>query len=341
MERTIVRGISGALFVFSVAPAVAAQTTQPAGAASVVPGPPPQGSPTAASSAQPSMSQTQPDTAPPAGAASQAPSTLPAPPTSPQPTYPPPGYGQPPPQYYWAPQPYAAQAPSADAAAEATQQGPKRGFYGGAWVGVGGPFGGDTTTGPGFGYKDGIGALGALGWAFIPNFGVDLFFHYNHTALALDESDQDDFSTNSAYGLFYGLEARGIAGSGPFVGWASLGISLGTGTLTLESSRPGLSGGPNQDTGKVTLKPMPVLAFGAEFEVAKGLGLGPQVRWYIVNVDSACLEGTRQRTTFDPFTGQPTGTETVTTSDCASHLSEVNVPDILFLGLGLTYRIGT
>jgi hypothetical protein len=85
---------------------------------------------------------------------------------------------------------------------------------------------------------------------------------------------------------------------------------------------------------------MPVLAFGAEFEVAKGLGLGPQFRWYIVSVDSACLGGTRQITTFDPSTGLPQ-TQTVTSSNCASRISDVNVPDIVFVGVGLTYRIGT
>jgi hypothetical protein len=93
---------------------------------------------------------------------------------------------------------------------------------------------------------------------------------------------------------------------------------------------------------------MPVVAFGAEIELTKGLALGPQMRWYIVSVDSACLNRTRQVQTFDPFTGQPvfdpnTGqpvTTTATTTDCAQSLSDVSVPDIVFVGAGLTYRIG-
>jgi hypothetical protein len=232
MVRTIIRGISGALFVIFVTPAVVAQTASPAGTASVAPAPPPAAL-NPATSAQPALSQTpQPGAMPSGSEVPQAPPAQPAVPP-PQPTYPQPAYA-PPPQYYWTAPPYSPPAPAADATPDTTKQGPKRGPYFGAWAGVGGPFGGDTTIGPGFGYKDGFGALATAGWAFIPNFGIDAFFHYNRTALALDASDQDNFSKNSAYGLFYGLEARGIAGSGPFVGWASLGISLGSGTLTLE-----------------------------------------------------------------------------------------------------------
>jgi hypothetical protein len=336
MVRTIIRGISGALFVIFVAPAVVAQTPPPAGTASVAPAP---ATANPVTPAQPAETQApQPDALPAGSATPPAPPPAAAPP--PQPTYPQPAYA-PPPQYYWAAPPYSAPAQAADATADATNQGPKRGPYFGAWAGVGGPFGGDTTLGRGAGYKEGVGVLATAGWAFVPNFGLGAFLHYNRTALALDPSDEGDFSKNSAYGLFYGLEARGIAGSGPFIGWASLGISLGSGTLTLESSRPSVGGGgPNQDTGEVTFKPMPVLAFGAEFEVAKGLGLGPHFRWYVVNVESACLEGTRQITIFDPVTGQPQ-TQTVSSSSCASSVSDVSVPDIVFLGVGLTYRIGT
>ena len=87
------------------------------------------------------------------------------------------------------------------------------------------------------------------------------------------------------------------------MGWASLGLSLGTGTLTLESARSSPGTQPSHSDGNVSFKPMPVLAFGAEFEVTKGLGLGPQLRWYIVSVDSACIDRTSQSVTFDPFTG--------------------------------------
>ena len=45
----------------------------------------------------------------------------------------------------------------------------------------------------------------------------------------------------------------------------------------------------SQNNADVTFKVMPVLAFGAEIEVARGVGLGPQLRWYVTNVDTACI----------------------------------------------------
>jgi hypothetical protein len=90
----------------------------------------------------------------------------------------------------------------------------------------------------------------------------------------------------------------------------------------------------------VSAKPMPVISFGAEFEVAHGLGIGPQMRWYIVSVDSACLTDTRQEPSFDPNTGLPGPSTQVTSTDCANNISTLTVPDILFVGVGLTYRIG-
>jgi hypothetical protein len=83
---------------------------------------------------------------------------------------------------------------------------------------------------------------------------------------------------------------------------------------------------------------MPVPAFGAEIEVVRGLGIGPHVRWYITNVDSACR--TQNGSTvigFDPTTGSPI-TQDQAATKCAEDTSSLTVPDIVFLGLGLTRR---
>jgi hypothetical protein len=307
--------------------------------------------------ATPAAAQSQPSapTAPAQSTPEQPAPVSPAPaqaaPTSPPAQgYPPAGYA-PPPQYYWAPPSYPPPAPPADTPPETVDAALKRGPYFGAWVGAGGPFGGDTTLGSSAGYKEGVGVLGTVGWAFIPNFGIGAFLHYNRTSLAIPPRAQDDLANNSAYGLFYGLEARGMAGAGPLLGWASLGISLGTGNLSFETTQSSASPGSsnNGSVGNVSFKPMPVLSFGVEVEVTKGLALGPQLRWYIVSVDSACVTSTRQVAVFDPNTGQiqtdpNTGlpvTSARTNTDCASGISEVTVPDILFAGVGLTYRIGT
>jgi hypothetical protein len=272
--------------------------------------------------------------------ASPAPAPPPAPaPTAsppPQPNYAPP---PPPPQYYWPPVPQYAPPPDETAATAATAA-IKRGPYFGAWVGAGAPFGGDTTLGRGFGYKEGVGVIGTAGYAFIPNFGIDAFIHYNRSAISFPSGDLDRISENTGYVVLYGLEARGIVGAGPVVGWGSLGISLGTGSLTLTESVGSGFGSPSvQNDGEATFKVMPVLAFGAEFEVTKGLAMGPQARWYFVSVDSACnsMSGPVVAPT-DP--NSPPITGPVTTRRCAERLSDATVPDILFLGFGLTYRIG-
>jgi hypothetical protein len=265
-----------------------------------------------------------------------------APPAPPPPGNPPnTGYGAPP-QYYGAPPPYAPQPePNPDSAVEATN--PKRGPYFGAWLGVGGPYGGDTTIGRGSGYSQGAGVLGTAGYAFIPNFGLGLFVHYNTTSIATQPNSATDLSIteNSAHVLLYGLEARGIVGAGPVIGWASLGFSFGTGTLSLNqnsTSPPSSSLGVNvtsSSSGDLTFKVMPVIAFGAEVEVTRGLGIGPVLRWYVTNVDSAC--DTATATISSPTIGPQTNSRT----QCASRIPDVTVPDILFLGVGLTYRIET
>lgn len=253
-----------------------------------------------------------------------------------------PGPSQPPPQSYSAPPP--AEAPSAERDATATaanrlQPGP----YFGAWLGVGAPFGGDATTGRGVGYREGAGGLGTLGWAFIPNFGMDLFVHYNASSLAVDENAQPDLriNENSAHVWLYGLEARGTIGSGPMFGWASIGLSLGSGSLTTsESGTPSQSSATvkTRSEDSVRFKVMPVLSLGAEIEVTRGLGIGPQLRWYMTNVENFCdsTEGTVTNAGF----GSP-GTQSISDTRCSNQVSDVTVPDIVFLGAGLTYRIGT
>jgi hypothetical protein len=350
MGRPSSRGVLGALFVCSMTPAAAAQATAPGGSTS---GPAPTATAAFGSTPAPAPSEasTSPPQAPGGAPAPAAPQTYPqyggaqaAPP--PQQGYPPPGYGAP--QQYWGAPQYPPQVDQSSQAAEgasAPSTAPRlqRGPYFGGWLGVGAPFGGDTTIGPGagYGYKEGVGVLGAAGWAFIPNFGLDAFIHYNRTSLALRPNDQEDFADDSGWGLFYGLEARGMVGAGPIIGWGSVGISLGTGSLTTRASRSPFGGGaPPENVGDVTFKPMPVLAFGAEIEVTRGLGIGPQARWYIVNVDSACMDSTEPNVTFDPNTGQTITNGTRTRTNCASNLSDITVPDILFVGVGLTYRLG-
>jgi hypothetical protein len=257
----------------------------------------------------------------------------------------------PPPERYTAPEPQPSVAQDQGGDSRNAVRALKAGPYFGAWFGIGAPFGGDTSSEPPAGFKQAPGGLVTAGWAFVPNFGIDAFFHYNSAQMVLTSRNENEFPQSSAYGLLYGLEARGIAGTGALVGWASAGISLGSGKLTGTST--GSSGvviidpnAPSSSTsspieGDLTLKPMPVLAFGAEVEVVRGLGLGPHVRWYITSVSSACK--TQNESTvigLDPITGAPV-TREQTVTNCVENTSGLSVPDILFLGLGLTYRVGS
>lgn len=203
---------------------------------------------------------------------------------------------------------------------------------------MGAPFGGDTTIQPGYGYKEGVGALAAAGYAFIPNFGIDAFFHYDTTSIAVRRGHSSDIpSDNTAHVLLYGLEARGIIGSGPVIGWSSIGASLGSGSLSYDHNNQGAFAGPNvqaHSDESVTFNVMPVLAFGAEFEVTRGLAIGPTMRWYVTNVSTACDDTTA--TLSDPSLGTATATNTT----CAQQISDVTVPDILFVGVGLAYGVG-
>jgi len=353
MKHVITRGASGLLFTVAVSAPAAAQPVPPSAGRADAPAP----AATAAfggAAPQPEAPPLQYGAAPPSpqpGAGTSAPEA--PPPPQPAPAYapssnqPPTSTSDPPPERYSTPEPSAAadQEDTSRSAARPLKAGP----YFGAWFGVGAPFGGDTSSDPPAGFKQGPGGLASVGWAFIPNFGIDAFFHYNSAQMVLTSRNENEFPQSSAYGLLYGLEARGIAGTGSLIGWASVGISFGSGKLSGTSTQSASVFAPNGGSsssstsspidGEMTFKPVPVIAFGAEVEVVKGLGLGPHVRWYITNVDSACK--TRSETTqvgFDPF-GNPV-TRDVTSTSCAENTSSLTVPDIVFLGLGLTYRAG-
>lgn len=345
---TTFRGISGGMLAVFFAASASAQPAAPSPGAPAPSGtaafgatapaaqgesPPAQpGAPTPAATAPPQVQPAPQAYAPPQ---SYPPQTYPPPQNySPPPSNPPPTYST---------SSSEAPSPERDATAAAATNRLQPGPYFGAWFGVGAPFGGDATTGRGVGYKEGPGGLATLGWAFIPNFGVDLFVHYNATGLAIDESAQQDVRLDESAGhvWLYGLEARGIIGSGPMLAWASLGISLGSGSLTTsQSGTPSFSSSSitAHSEDQVRFKPMPVLSLGAEIEVARGLGLGPQLRWYITNVEYAC-DSTNE--TLTDSTIGPATTQNISDTRCGNVVSDTTVPDIVFLGAGLTYRVGT
>jgi hypothetical protein len=128
----------------------------------------------------------------------------------------------------------------------------------------------------------------------------------------------------------YGVEARGIVGAGPLLGWASLGLSLGSGSLALSTTAGGSTQGTftSRNDATIAFNPMPVLAFGAELRLAEGLSAGPQLRWYVTSANEACEELHFPGT--DPNSA---GAKT-----CTKALGSVSVPDIVFVGIGLSYH---
>lgn len=165
------------------------------------------------------------------------------------------------------------------------------------------------------------------GYALIPYFGLNLFFHYNHTALAVPDSSSVLLADNSAYVLFYGIEARGILPAGRVIGWASLGISLGSGSLATSATSSDFTGTPvtSREDATLSLNPAPVLGFGAEVELGSGFFVGPELRWYALNADKACDRVS------DP---------TFSSKRCTTDFGAVTVPDVVFIGVGVTYRLG-
>jgi hypothetical protein len=240
----------------------------------------------------------------------------------------------PPPVSTWPrPEPFYPPAPKPEP--EVARDLAVRGPYFGAWLGAGGPFGGNTATAPGASFKEGFGFLAEAGYAFIPNFGVNLFLHYNQSSIALSRASSTDgsFDEDSGHVLLYGIEARGIVGSGPLLGWASLGISLGSGSLGVSSTvSNGFQNLTSRDDATIDFNPMPVLGFGAEVRLIDGLAVGPQFRWYVTSAKEAC--DTPQ------ITGGGQGDPNfVSGKTCTQSFGSVTVPDIVFLGVGVSYRL--
>lgn len=181
------------------------------------------------------------------------------------------------------------------------------GLYAEVSLGVGGPFGGNTTDR----LRQGFGATVAAGYAFHPNFGVNLFSHYNRVRVAVRRS-ADQPETNEGEVRLLGLEVRGLLGAGgPIRAWGSLGAAFGSGELRYGYSVNGVN---LQAEGKADFAFMPVLAFGADAQLGSGFRLGPQVRWYLTSVDQACID-----------------------DDCTSDTSNEIAPDIVYFGLALSY----
>jgi hypothetical protein len=187
-------------------------------------------------------------------------------------------------------------------------------------VGAGGPFGGNTVA-P---LSEGFGIVGTLGYALHPNFGVDFFGHYNSTQATFSTTANKPSSNEGSIAL-WGFEARGmVGGEGLVEGWASLGLGFGSGTLAL--SGPSSGSTVNVDN-NVDFTFMPVFAFGAEAKVAEGLRIGPQARWYLTGVESACQNATATN-----------GSQSASLSRCGTDLDHQTAPDILFLGFTMSYH---
>lgn len=267
--------------------------------------------------------------APPPGYGAPPPGYGPAPAVAPN-YGPPPGYGGPPASYGGPPPAYSGPpAPVATGAERAPSTAEQSGPYFGARLGVGGPFGADTT-GYQVGYREGVGVLLEGGYAFVPVFGVNAFLHWNQTSLAVTESRSSDIDENSGHVLLYGIEARGIVPMGRFAGWASIGISFGSGSLSLSQTRDDYYGKvTSKEEARLSLKPAPVLGFGAEVEVGSGFFLGPEVRWTLLSAEEACDK-------VDVSGGYSESRP----EDCTKSFSDVTVPDIVFMGVGATFRYG-
>jgi hypothetical protein len=295
----------------------------------------------ASARAPPSPTAPPPDssaTLPPAEPTSSAPAPAPTGPVQPAPVQPAPVQPAPVQPGPMQPGPYAPAQPAPGGygypppprpAPPPEPEGPHAGPYFGGFVGVGGPYGADTATGTAD-FKQGFGALGTAGYAFVPNFGIGAFLHYNTSKLEYrSTSSSSNLDENSGHVLLYGLEARGIVGSGFMLGYASFGVAFGTGSLTLSDSASsgGVSASVKEDD-SIDFKPMPVLGFGVEAEVVPGLSLGPIFRWYIVSANKACSD---QSQTF--------GGATSTNSDCTQDFANFSIPDIVFVGAGATFRL--
>lgn len=229
----------------------------------------------------------------------------------------------------------ARQAQIARSARKEAEEGRAVGIYGGVVLGSGQPFGGQTVTGSASStVAGGFGGLVFGGYGFHPNIGVDGFFHYNGARRAFSDSIQPTPSS-SGHVTLYGVSFRGMLRSGDLSGWASLGLAFGSAavksSVTIDTSGGSSSGASTTvtSTDTVDIKGSPVLAFGAEYRVSANFAIGPQARWYVTSYGQPCEDAS------STASGSGT-TTTATTSPCATGQRE-RTPDIVFLGVGLTF----
>jgi hypothetical protein len=149
--------------------------------------------------------------------------------------------------------------------------------------------------------------------------------------MALPENVGANVAENRGHVNLYGLEFRGIVGEGIVHGFASLGVSFGSGSLSQRvAENNGMYSVDSSTTGTLAIKPMPVLGFGAEVSITQNFAIGPMLRWYVISVDSACTDESYTTS----YAGQ---TMSQTSSRCATDVSSQSVPDILYLGLGVSF----
>jgi hypothetical protein len=227
----------------------------------------------------------------------------------------------------------AREAQTAREARKEAQEAKAVGIYGGAVLGSGQPFGGQTVTGSASStVAGGFGALVFAGYGFHPNMGVDGFFHYNGARRAFSDSIQPT-PDSSGHVSLYGVSFRGMLRSGDLSGWASLGLAFGSAvvksSVTLGTGTSGGTSTTVTSTDTVDIKGSPVLAFGAEYRVSSSFAIGPQARWYVTSYGQPCEDAS------STASGAGT-TTTATTNPCATGQRE-RTPDIVFLGVGLTF----
>jgi hypothetical protein len=294
------------------------------------------GSAGAQDAAPPADAAPVPETAPEAAPA-PAPSPPPPPQPAPPPTYaPPPAYppAGPPPGYAQYPAPASApQEPPLAEGAAAFKPGPYFGLAGG----YGAPLGAQQIFGGPLSISGGVGVLVSAGYQISSNFGLGAFGHWNNAATKFIDID-DEPDEISAWVLFYGIEARAGFFTKAVDGWASLGLALGTGSMTLRDEETscfiGPSGGPMctleevQYEYDVTFGPMATIAFGATAKLSPQWGFGPVFRMYFLNVTEACAK---------VETDSP-NTAPADDSECTSDMDEVLIPNVAFAGLELVFR---
>jgi hypothetical protein len=285
---------------------------------------------------------TVPETAP-APAPAPAPTPPPAPAPAPPPAYPPPqAYPPPgpPPGYGQYREPWSGPGPDEPGPDDEPKEPPfKPGPYISAAVGYGAPLGAQTVTGSdNASIGGGVGLIGSLGYQIVQNFGLGAFIHWNNVGIEYPDSDNEP-DESSAHVLFYGLEARGGFITDSVDGWASIGIALGTGSLTEsdeESQCDPSFGGCFQFKAEanddVTFGPMPTFAFGLNAKLSRQWGLGPVFRMYLLSVGEACADVKAEQS--QP--GFPN--QTFSNDDCTKDTDEVAIPNVGFAGLELSFR---